>query len=200
MQRSDRAPRDGFTLVELLLSMVVLGVIVSSIALAFGVIVRTTPNTEVRIDDARSTRGLATWLAQDTTSTPRFEPEQTQGGFDLSSSRNDCGGSGSNVLHLSWVEDGLFHRSYVANYRFVIDGDDARVVRYTCWRTGTSGAFGSTESINLTSGLAPSEPPIITLNRDGVGDVESVTFELIAASGEHVLVETGPRNPTEFFS
>lgn len=189
----------GFTLIEILIVTTVLGVIVTSIAVAFSIFVRVAPNTEVRIDDARSTRGLATWLAHDTTSTPRFEPEQAQGGFDLSPSRNDCGGLGGNILHLTWVEDGLVERTFVANYRFVPDGGSSTVVRYTCRRNGTSGPFGSVRTINLTSGLDTSQPPVVTLQRDGGGNVDSVSFELFAVSGEHVLVETGPRNPTEFF-
>jgi hypothetical protein len=68
-----------------------------------------------------------------------------------------------------------------------------------CWRNGTVGAFTNHSSVNLTSSLATSQPPIVTLNRDGAGDVDSVTFTLTAKSGENVLVETGPRNPTEYF-
>lgn len=199
--RPDRARHadDGFTLIEILIVVVIFGIIVSAIAVAFSVFVRVAPNTELRIDDARSTRGLATWLAHDTTSTPRFEPQQAQGGFDLSPSRNDCGGLGSNILHMTWVEDGLAERTFVANYRFVPDGGTSTVVRYTCRRSGTSGPFGAASSLNLTSGLDTSQPPLVTLQRDGSGNVDSVSFELYSVSGEHVLVETGPRNPTEYF-
>ncbi len=53
--------------------------------------------------------------------------------------------------------------------------------------------------MNLTSGLNPSSPPVVTLNRDLFGDVDSVTLTLTAVGGEQVLVDTGPRNPTDFF-
>ena len=191
--RSDR----GFTLIEVLVVISILGTIMSALALAFVAIVKTTPGTETRIDDARSTRGLATWLSHDTTSAPPFLPEQAAGGIDLSSSADDCGVAvGDNILHLTWLEDGFATTTYVANYRYVVDGDRARVVRYTC--AGNGAVFSVPSSINLTSGLAPSTPPAVTPNYVGT-EVVSVDLVLTAASGSTVLIETGSRNPVEFY-
>ncbi|MDJ0770139.1 MAG: prepilin-type N-terminal cleavage/methylation domain-containing protein [Ilumatobacter sp.] len=197
---------DGFTLIETLLVISLLSVIVAGMATAFMVIVRTAPDTEIRINDARSTRGLATWLSHDTTSTPRFQPETSQGGIDIdptdTGTNNRCGGAGTNVLHLRWVEAGFTTQTFVANYRYVVDGDEARVVRYTCSRSGAA-AFGPAHEQNLTSGLEPGSPPILALNRvdplDPSSDVESIDLTLTAQSGEQVIVQTGSRNPTQFF-
>ena len=191
--RSER----GFTLIEVLVVISIFGTIMSALTLAFVAIVRTTPGTETRIDDARSTRGLATWLSHDTTSAPPYLPEQAAGGIDLSAGANDCGVAvGDNVLHLTWLEDGFSTKTYVANYRYVVDGDQARVVRYTC--TGNGAVFSAPSSVNLTSGLAPSTPPVITPNYVGT-EVVSVDLVLTAASGSKVLIETGSRNPVEFY-
>lgn len=192
----------GFTLIEVLVVMVILGIIVSSIAAAFSVIVRVSPNTEVRIDDARSTRGLATWLSHDTTSAPPFLPEHAEGGIEIgqtaTATNNDCGAPGANVVHLQWLENGFTNRTFVANYRFVVDGAKARVVRYTCSKTG-SGAFGPASAVNLTSGLDPGIPPVVTPLSVVIGEVYSLKLKLTATSGDKVLIETGSRNPVEFY-
>ncbi len=107
-------------MIETLIVISIMGIIVPSLAVAFMVIVRTTPETEVRLDDARTTRGLATWLSHDTTSAPRFEPMTDQGGIDMSSTINPCGGQGNNILHLQWTEDGFSERTYVSSFRFVV--------------------------------------------------------------------------------
>lgn len=192
----------GFTLIELLMVVTMIGIIASAIAVSFTVIVRTSPQTEIRIDDARSTRGLATWLSHDTTSAPGFIPEQPQGGIDVTQAatpdNNDCGGAGSNILHLQWAENGYADRTFVANYRYVDDGVEGRVVRYTCSRVG-AGPFTGTSEQKLTSGLASGVSPVATPVMGGPGEATSIDFGLTALSGETVLVQTGSRNPTEFY-
>ena len=60
----------GFTLVEMLIVVTILGVVMTTLAAVFSVIVRTTPSTEARADDARSLQGLVTWLPQDIDAAP----------------------------------------------------------------------------------------------------------------------------------
>lgn len=188
----------GFTLVELLVVITVFGTVMSALSLAFVVIVRTTPDTETRIDDARSTRGLATWLSHDTTSAPPFLPAQAAyGGIDLTSGADDCSVAlGDNILHLTWLEDGFGTKTYVANYRYVTTGSESRIVRFSCLDAGVG--FSAPVSINLTSGLDPAEQPIVTPNFVGA-DVASVDLLLTAKSGQKVLIQTGSRNPVEFY-
>lgn len=192
----------GFTLVELLIAVAVLGILMSTISAAIVVTLRTTPDTERRLDDARSTRSLATWLSHDTTSAPPFLPEREQGGVDVSTApsadNNDCGGAGTNLLHLQWTEDSFLHRTYVANYRFVVDSGDGEIIRYSCSKP-ESAAFGDASSLRMVEGIDPSAVPTVTPHLDPAGDVESVTFELDGQSGERVFVETSSRNPADFF-
>ena len=95
-------PDAGFTLVDLLIAMVLATLLVGSLSAALVMALRASPTTEDRIDDARSTRTLSTWLTQDTMSTPPYSPEVTLGGFDVSTvattSNNLCGAPGANVL------------------------------------------------------------------------------------------------------
>lgn len=198
--RRRRVDDQGFTLMEVLVVLSTIGIVSIALAMVFTVIVRTLPSAEVRIDDARTTRGLATWLSRDTTSTPPFFPANAQGGFDVSSTANSCNAPGSNIVQLRWVEEGQATTTFVANYRYVPDGSgEATVVRYICSHPGTSGTFGAPTAVNLTSGLDASSPPLVVLDTS-TGDVGAMTFSLTAMSGENVLVETGPRNPSDFFS
>lgn len=195
-------PTDGgFSLIELLIVTVVIGVVMSSIAAVVITTINAAPDTEARLDDARSTRMLSTWLSHDTTSTPPFLPEQAQGGMDISTiataDNNDCSGAGSNLLHLQWTEDGHSVTTHVANYRFVVLGGEGVVRRYACTRAG-AGPYLTTFDRAITPPLDPGTPPVVSVDQP-VADVESVSFTLTGTSGETVLVETASRNPADFF-
>ena len=195
---SDR--RDGgFTLLEVTIVLVVLGIVMSSLALALSVALRSHPGTVERLDDSRSTRGLATWLSYDTSSTPPFVGEEPQGGM-VTSEVNDCGGPGQNLLQLKWVESVPTAVTYVASYRFVIQaGGGGEIVRVSCRAIGT-GPFGATSTTGLTADLSPAAAPTVDLVTDATtGRVTKVTFALTGNSGESVLVETSSRNPADFF-
>jgi prepilin-type N-terminal cleavage/methylation domain-containing protein len=192
VKSSDR----GFTLIELLIVTVLLGIIMSVLATAVVVSLKTLPATEQRVEDARSTRGLATWLSHDTTSAPRFTSDTTQGGLDFTAA-NECLGSGTNLVHMKWIEQTSISQTFVANYRFVISGGVGTIVRYSCSKTDP-GAYGAATSLNLTSNLDPLVPPTVSTTMNGT-DVTSITLVLTGESGEVVSVETGTRNPADFF-
>ena len=210
VQPTGDGPRDcakrpvdaGFTLVEMLVVMMVSGVLVATLATAFSVVARAVPSSEDRIDDARSTRSLSTLLSHDTASTPPYAPEGLDGGFDISTAasavNNDCSGGGSNIVHMQWTEAISTYVSFVANYRFVIEDDAAKVYRYSC--TSTDGMSYVLESARpVTPSLDPTKVPVAELTTDASGRVTVVAFRLTGTSGETVLVETTSRNPSEFF-
>jgi hypothetical protein len=186
--------------VELLIVISLMGLVVTVLSSAIIVILRTAPTTELRIDDARSTRGLATWLSHDVASTPPFEPPQDgRGGFSLSSTANTCGApAGTTLVELTWVQ---LNRTFVATYRAESDGSGPTAVRrYACSRSG-SGPLSAPTRANLTSGLAPVSaggPGVVKLVKTE-GVVAIVEFRLIGRSGETVLLDISSRNPSEFF-
>jgi prepilin-type N-terminal cleavage/methylation domain-containing protein len=196
-EREDQRSRDaGFTLIEMTVSLVIMGTLMAALALAVSVTLRAAPTASDRIDDSRTTRGLSTWLAQDTTSTPNI-PAGPAGGMDTSptSGANDCKGEGQNIVHMSWTETFASTDTYVANYRFVGDGITARVARYTCSRQGADGDFTTSRAQFLTPLLDAAAPP--------VGDFDEtanvLSFTLTGQTGETVLIETSSRNPSDFF-
>lgn len=195
-RRRSTRPDGGFTLIEILIVMSILGLIIGTLSATFVVIVRTSPSTELRVDDARSTRGLATWLSHDTTSAPPYYISDPKGWIDTTTGGSCPGSSGANLVEFSWREEGFTTQTFYANYRYVANGAEATVVRYSCSTTS------STTRLNLTSGLDPIDPPDVVLNKVGTAPndyVASVAFILHAAGGEDVLVETGSRNPVEFY-
>lgn len=205
--RPDRADTDGrdrgFTLVEVTITIVIMGVLMAAMSMAISIVLRTSPSTTDRIDDARATRGLSTWLAQDTMSTPPYLPETGQGGVNIDTAdtgdNNDCGGAGQNIVHFQWRERTTSTTTFVANYRFVVENGSGYVTRYTCSQAGTS-AFQPRSAIRLTPALDATAPPQASIVLDTTGDVEFISFTLTGKSGETVLIDTSSRNPADFFS
>ena len=188
----------GFTLIEVIIVLVILGIVMSSLSLALSVALRTNPDNQSRVDDARATRSLATWLSYDVSSTPPFVGERAQGGI-VTGQANDCGGPGSNLLHLKWIEAAPAPVTYVASYRFVVQADGTgEIVRVSCKRLGT-GPWSPSSIQNLTSDLKASAAPTVALAVVGAGPVTKVTFSLTGNTGQSVLVETASRNPADFF-
>lgn len=200
-----RCGRDrGFTLIELLIVISLMGLVVTVLSSAIIVILRTAPNTELRIDDARSTRGLATWLSHDVASTPPFEPPLGgRGGFNLASDANACfnppgtAPAGTTLVELTWVQ---LNRTFAATYRVEsVDSGNTAIRRYACSRTD-SGPWSAPVRSNLTSGLASSGPNVVNLVKDPVtGAVTIVELRLTGRSGDSVLLDVSSRNPSEFF-
>jgi hypothetical protein len=89
--------------------------------------------------------------------------------------------------------------SYVANYRFVIEGATARVYRYAC-SSANGDPYVRESARAITPDLDPSAVPVADLVTDAAGRVTVVAFRLTGLSGESVLVETSSRNPSDFFS
>lgn len=206
-RRAAPDPDSGTTVVELLFTIVIVGLVMGTLALAVTTSLRVAPDTETRIDDARATRSLATWLATDTISAPPFLPEQAQGGIvldpdPLRTDNNDCGQPGENLVHLQWVETTDAERTFVSNYRWVTEPDGTTsIARHACLRTGPPpAAFVMLTSRTLTSGLSASQHPTVTaIFHPVTGDVTQLRFELTGATGEVVQLDTGSRNPAEFF-
>ena len=116
------------------------------------VVLRTTPTTQARGDDARTLQGLVTWLPQDVDSTPA-------GSFDTAPGAvSGCSVSpGMNLLRLQWNERaGSQTVTYIANYRHVLVGDAYRIPRITCSGVGAQ-PFTTGFAQNMTSEL-PAPP------------------------------------------
>ena len=116
----------GMTLIELLISIVVLGTIITVIASAVIVTIRQQPETEARLDVARWEQSLALWLPTDLASATTVSADETA---------TPCGSGacvyGSNALQLSW-NDGTGETIVSYRYGPSSDGESYELHRVVC--------------------------------------------------------------------
>ena len=193
-----RARSEGFTLVEVLVSMSVMGLIATVISSVVIVAVRHNPAVHMRTDAARTLQGITTWLPQDVDSTP-------PGGFDVGKSTvSGCASSpGANVLRMQWSENiSGTTTQYIANYRYVASGTQNLIQRVSCNGTGAL-PLANTTVQRVSGPLAPmpgswqpgNPPAAVSILRDLSGDVEIVTMQLLSENNLLLGVEAAPKNP-----
>ena len=200
---SVRPPDRGFTLIDVTIAIGLLGVLLAALSAALVITLKAAPVSAQRIDDARATRGLATWLAHDATSAPPHEPAEPQGGLVVGDGpgSNLCAAPGAGLVQLVWREDAAVQRMFVAGYR-VLDGagdDGSTISRITCVSTN-GGSYQRLGEIRLVSGLDPAHLPTVSLVRDANGDVAILSLRMVGVAGETVVIDTSSRNPAESFS
>jgi prepilin-type N-terminal cleavage/methylation domain-containing protein len=123
----------GFTLIEAIIVISILGLLASVIAAAFVVVIRTSPASEARADDSRSLLGITNWLSQDVASTSEsgFEGGDTDHNPGVDSAPTKCAASSvpsnsQGLLQLTWG-------NFVVNYRWLPSAQgEGAIYRYTC--------------------------------------------------------------------
>ena len=189
----------GFTLTEVLIVVVIMGVLATAIAIAFSVIVRTVPPTEARADDARSLLGVTTWLPADVSAVPQVPRASAAPNWDDDPvTLSGCGTDpGANIVRLSWRESlSGSPVTFVASYQLVGDNDTTRIVRVAC-RLG-----GPADVLNVTADLPGiSQDPVDlawkTEVRDGVEYIVGLELEVMTLRNELVRVDASSRNPDQ---
>ena len=133
--RPRRVAIDGFTLTEMLIVVTMMGLLAATLAAVFTVIVRTTPDSQQRITDARSLKGLVTWVPQDMDATP-------PGGFRDSPTEWPCSGlapaESYNIIAMAWTEKADVTTEFDASYRYEHIGDEWIIARYSCQDSGVA--------------------------------------------------------------
>ena len=159
---SSTQTRDGgFTLLETVIVVLIMGIVVPVLAFSFSVVVRSTPTAEDRADDSRSLLNLTTWLSQDVSST-------REDGFFIGTSAPTGGclessvpASSINLLELHWSEG---TEQYVSNYRWISTGPSVgQVYRYSCQQGQAARAARMTPDLNeVATGMYAPAPVEIT--------------------------------------
>jgi prepilin-type N-terminal cleavage/methylation domain-containing protein len=189
-RRRDR----GFTLPEVLIVVVLIGVLAGAIAAVFSIIVRTTPSTEARVDDARSLLGVTTWFPPDVNSTPQAPAPGTPYWDTDSMAASGCTGvdPGTSIVRLQWSEQtGGSPTTFVANYRLAADGDGGS----TLYRIACSNG-GSPTQIAVARQLPdPSTNPVVAgLTNDG-GQIVGMFITVTTADGDTLRLDAQSNNP-----
>ncbi|MCU1504861.1 MAG: hypothetical protein JWM12_4215, partial [Ilumatobacteraceae bacterium] len=145
-----RRPADsGVTLVELLVTIAITGILMTSLSAGIVAVVRTMGPTAKRLAATQDEQNLVTWLPVDVSSTP---VSSLRTAADAASG---CAGGapGVNVLLASWSEtvNGTT-TSYETSYRAVTEGAGMRLKRFTC---KGNGALGTASAMNVSNVLAP---------------------------------------------
>ena len=181
--RSRRATsRDdaGMTLIELLITTVVLGIIVTVIAAAVVVTIRQQPVTRSRLDVAAWEQSLALWLPADLSSAGARPGDVDADAAATPPCADPMCSFGSNALQLKW-DDGTGETVVTYRYGPAADGNSFELRRVVC-------ESGSCRSHVVLRDLAvPSDDdgnPIAWASGDAVPDtVINVTVPLSVGSG-----------------
>jgi prepilin-type N-terminal cleavage/methylation domain-containing protein len=192
----------GFTLIEVLIVVILMGVLMSSLAAVFSVIVRTAPSAENRADNAVSLLSLTTWLPPDVNSTPAVAIASAAANWNtavVAPSGCSSGDIGNNLVVLKWSEQtGSSPTSYTANYRLGDDGAGGS----TMWRIScTNGGFGNVRQ--LVRDLPPlSTDPVTVTIRDETDDLGATTvvglsMSVTTVSGDVLRFDAQSNNPDD---
>lgn len=193
----DRAVSDrGFTLVELIVVVLLLGITVGALSNAIIVVLRTHQGVTERLDDNRDLLNLATWLPQDVNSTPAGTTPGT--GIEAGNLPSGCATTdvGVGLLRLTWTEQvgNLPTRSYRVSYRAVTDNTTATAVvtRVACENLGAPKVSNASKALPLMTDL--SLPVRATVNAAGTV-VLSVVQHPGTPEQRTIKIEADSKNP-----
>lgn len=161
----------GFTLVELLITIAILGVVIAPLTAALIVALRTTDETSNRLAGSNDAQLLSIWLPGD------IQSAGNQSGDIVAAptANTECSGV-TNLLRLRWRETQSTTTTYVAAYA-IRSGPDGtwRLVRYSCVNGGAAtthvvarnlaatsagsvSVTGTKVAVTLTEQATPTEP------------------------------------------
>ena len=157
---ADRTARhNGFTLVEVIIVVAILGLVMSALAAAFVVVLRVSPASQTRADDARALLGLTNWVSQDVASA---EEDQFIIGPHTSSCSSGVPAS-TGLLELRWSEGVTI---FSVDYRYVPAGSGSGTIhRYSCKDGGAAAGLRVSPTLRdiPSATFAPPAPVNITL-------------------------------------
>ncbi|MFW2333971.1 prepilin-type N-terminal cleavage/methylation domain-containing protein [Ilumatobacter sp.] len=185
----DRSHPDdrGFTLIEAVIVVVLLGLVSLVIGFAITTVLRVTPTAESRVSTARSVQGLTVWFPADVASAVA-----SGSNIITTPSGLTCVGSestpGVNLIELQWTVSEPATATFVAAYRLEPGVGGDIVHRYEC--SSATGPFNDTTSQALTGPLASG-----TGTASATPSFDEVALQLQADDGTPIRIEATPRNP-----
>ncbi len=182
----DLHPDAGMTLVELLVSVVVVALIATVLAAAITVVFRQAPETTARADTARWEQNLGTWLPADLTSAEwpdPSDPTQAVGYAPYEPCPSVACTFGDNIAHLSWNDDGT---TVHVSYRYGATADGTYEFRRVECRAGSCTSI--TLVRDMPAPAAGGTPPISVTFPPDVLETDPNGSEIVNSSGRRVTV------------
>lgn len=186
MADRDRRVDPGFTLIEVVVVSVLVGLIALVIGFAITTVLRVTPVADSQVSTARSVQGLTVWFPADVASAVASGANITTTPSSLTCAGSEAA-TGVNLIELEWTVAELATSTFVAAYRLEPGVDGDIVHRYEC--SDATGPFNDTSSQTLTGPLA-SGTGVAT----ATPTFDQVTLQLEGLDGTPINVEATPRN------
>jgi prepilin-type N-terminal cleavage/methylation domain-containing protein len=193
---ASRTARDrGFTLIELVVVIAMVGLISTVTSAAIVTILRNEAATVQRLDDTRDLMQLAIWLPQDVNSTPTGTVAGT--GIETGNLPSGCASPhpGTGLLRLTWTEKPTSAPAvtYRVNYRAEITGSSVVVRRHECVNFGPARVGNASRLLPLMpDGSLP-----VSVAASGSHVVFSVTQQPGTPRQTVVKIEADSRNPAQ---
>jgi prepilin-type N-terminal cleavage/methylation domain-containing protein len=116
-----RARRDaGFTLVEVMISIVIVGIIAGVVATTYAVLARSTRETQDRLDQSRGPKFASAYWTPDVASSEAVNPAGVR-----------CGTTGTPLVTFLWTDDRQSD-AQVATWAQVVSAGSTALVRMQC--------------------------------------------------------------------
>jgi len=187
MAERHRPTDDGFTLVEVIIVVVLLGLVSLVIGFAITTVLRVTPTAESQVSTARSVQGLTVWFPADVASAVASGSNITTAPSSLTCVGSETG-PGSNLIEITWTVSDPSPSTFVAAYRLEPGVGGDAVHRYAC--SDTAGPFTDTTFQTLTG-------PLSSGTATATPSFDEVALDLQGADGTPIRIEATPRNPAE---
>jgi len=186
-------PRDeaGVTLIELLISVILLGIIIVPLTGAFIDGINSTTASQKRLSQSRSPMFTNAYFAEDAQSAEAGGVKTT-----ADTTTPTCGGGGTNVVSFAWSEGTNPNPvlQYGASYVLAPSGAKTVLKRNYCGPGGTSTIVVAPD-LGLDAGCG--QPACVTVANDGTGHQRTVTLTASTPNGENTYFTlTGTRRAT----
>ena len=176
----------GFTLVELMVSTMILGSIIGVIGLVFTVTMQSSEKVREMLPGARAANSITLYLSSDVSSAVPVDLDSWLSTDPKAASgcSGDSVDDGTNILRVESRSATDPELTYVASYRFVppaAGSGKGEVYRVFC----RSGEFASSRS-KVAEGIDPNDPPVVTVS-EGNRSVE-VLFRIWSSDSSASMV------------